>query len=438
MTPTDLSVTSTTVSQSSSQAPVVSGQSSSQDDGGQPWTPRQKTLLGLGIVCLVGLIVGLSVGLSKKKNSSSPPSKKKKTHSVNTTDYTQSMIEIDGIERVYFIPKNAPPPTEINKILLCFHGGGETPTQFLDFTQWSKYTTNVLIVACEGQTSGNSRSWQNAFPWMKQNVQNDVLFVDTVLQHLQDTGIIRQGPMSIFLTGKSDGAGFCFVYSCLSKYTQYIKAVGVCSAAMFGLDSVTNSGVLACPSTCVEKDGVMIPKLFSYIPDGISVFMIHGTGDQIMPYHGQQFKNMNALQKARVSSTVSLWPEIDPSLTNTYTADIPVFFQNMCRALGYTLHIESNTPTPIVQSQTSSPTTGGITSQCFTKGQNVIQLCTVPDMNHVWPGHQHSGAQWNSPAAQLIDATYLHALFFEMPVSASLITTPRQPYFLTYQRLIPP
>ena len=222
-------------------------------------------------------------------------------------------IQINGIDREY-ITVNVNGTSQSN-VLLCFPGGSETPEQFLQYTQFRMIDSPVIVFL--GQRSANRTTFQNAFPWLLKNAyQNDVLFVDTVLQkHYIDI------PSTIFLTGKSDGAGFAVLYSNLSRYNSRIKAIGICSNAYFGLSSYDNIGKYSMFTRFWGKDGVVIPYNIVLPKSNISVFIIHGTGDTVIPFLGGKFTNVHAKQR----SSRTLWKTFDPSENNTYTPNIETY-----------------------------------------------------------------------------------------------------------------
>jgi nanoRNase/pAp phosphatase (c-di-AMP/oligoRNAs hydrolase) len=65
---------------------------------------------------------------------------------------------------------------------------------------------------------------------------------------------------NLFLTGKSDGAGFAVLYSNLSKYKNKIKAIGICSNANFGLGK-NNIGPYDKNNIFFGKDRTIIPLI---------------------------------------------------------------------------------------------------------------------------------------------------------------------------------
>jgi len=308
----------------------------------------------------------------------------------------------------------------INKVLLCFPGGGESINTFISYTQFDQIKTPVIIFL--GQQSANTYSFQNAFPWLyADDYQNDVLFVDTVLEkHCINVP-------QIFLTGKSDGAGFAILYSNLSIYKTYIKAIGICSDAHFGINSRENIGKYSSSNCFKGKDGVIIPYNIILPPQNVSLFIIHGTADTVMPYYGNNYINSSAI--TRRNNT--LWKTIDPSIngppvqsnvtSNTYTPNINNYVEKMKTIFqfkkayfidepNYSLHTYNN------------------------RNNKVVNFITITGQKHCWSGHYYSGQGSSEPTNFYLDATYLLILFFDLDRGKYIPTINTTPdVFLNYR-----
>ena len=222
-----------------------------------------------------------------------------------------------------------------SKVLLGFHGGGEDMYVFLRYTEFNLINEQVIIF--NGQTSANIYTYQSTFPYLLVNgssqYQNDIDFVDTVI-----TKFFKNKLKKIFLTGKSDGAGFCMLLSNLSKYKKIIKAIGICSDAHFGLYDINNIGPYNSNNKFIGLDKTIIPYNIITPPKNISIFLMHGTEDTVMPYDGQEFPGSgNAIDSIKIT----LWRVIDPEIINlfnldiiktqTFTPDIPNYVQNILK-----------------------------------------------------------------------------------------------------------
>ena len=281
-------------------------------------------------------------------------------------------IEIDGYIRYY--ATNIDSNVNKSSVLLCFPGGGETIQEFAEFTGFGKIGSAVIIF--QGQPSANKFTFQNAFPWIyKSHSQNDVLFVDTVL-----TKLFVNVP-NIFLTGKSDGGGFTILYSRSSTYKSNIKAIALGSSAHFILND---------PIITPAEENKVIPFR------DISMFIIHGTNDTIMPYFGEKYANKLAISK----KNVTIWEEIDPGTSNTFTVNFPNYFA----------YIKNNDTLDEVFEDTTTNYT------CTVNAKNSIVLNTISILgqDHDWSGHKNSGPRSNEPENFYLDTTYLFLQFFKL------------------------
>jgi poly(3-hydroxybutyrate) depolymerase len=260
-------------------------------------------------------------------------------------------------------------------IILLFHGGGEVPwneegTGIMNYT--GLWKTKSICIAFQGQSSNNGLSWENSFPWLKNNPKNDINFVQTVLQRLKNSPFSKYCNFNrIYASGKSDGAGFCFY---LLEYAFIdVKKIAICSSANFTLDSVTNTRFLS-------------NKILS-----VPILAIHGTGDTVMPYNGQHFLNKDATEKAEY------WKKIDPTLENTYTFKI-LYLWN------YIGNLFDNNANPVITYISNN-------SNLYNWGS--VKLITATNQNHCWMGHTKSGPDSDEFSNKDFDATTLICKFFD-------------------------
>jgi len=308
-----------------------------------------------------------------------------------------SSIVINGITRYYAV-FNINNVSVNNKVLLCFPGGGIDIYEFCQTTQFNDIS-NCLIVFL-GQRSWNLYTFQNAFPWLFSiNNNNDVLFVDSVLQLLFSNNM-----PNLFLTGKSDGIGFAMLYTNLSLYKSYIKGVGECSGAHYGLGSENNIGVYSSINRYINSEGMIVPYNIVIPEINIPVFIFHGTGDTVMPYNGQNYK------VARAYNSPSLWKTIDttvnpgsiPITTNTYTANIPNFVSEI---------VTNNNMTQYYSDSNSDYSWISYNNQTGT----VLNFITLVNQGHCWSGHTTiTEPQSFLPSNFYLDSTYLLIKFFDL------------------------
>ena len=329
-----------------------------------------------------------------------------------------SSIVINGTTRYYAV-FNINNVSINNKVLLCFPGGGDTIADFCQFTQFNTISNTVIVFL--GQNSYNTHTFQNAFPWLfRINNNNDVLFVDSVLQLLFNNNI-----PNLFLTGKSNGAGFAMLYPNLSQYKSYIEGIGVCSGSYFGLDSPTNIGVYTSSNRYIKPSNGMIVPYNIVIPEkNIPVFIFHGTGDDVMPYNGQNYVNSRAYNRS------SLWKTIDPTVnpgsipitTNTYTAEIPTFVSEI---------VANNN---LTQYYSSSNSDYSWTSYNNNQTGDVLNFITINGQGHCWSGHiTYDDPKSFLPSNFYLDSTYLFIKFFNLLQGKYQITVNTiPPNLLTY------
>jgi poly(3-hydroxybutyrate) depolymerase len=337
-------------------------------------------------------------------------------------------ININNITR-YFLTINIDlKNTNNSTVLLGFPGGGESIFTFLKYTSFNLIADQVIIF--QGQTSGNIFTWQNAFPWLFINgaieYQNDVSFVDTVIKTIFP-GI----KPNLFLTGKSDGAGFAVLYSNLSKYKNKIKAIGICSNANFGLGE-NNIGPYNKDNIFFGKDRTIIPLNIIVPPPNVSIFIMHGTADTVMPYKGQMYPGTSSAYNY-VNTT--LWEIIDPNLngppfipnviSNTYNPDIPTYVDKIQQYSGISNEVSSTT----VPNEYTSSTYNN-------SNNNVLNFIKVIGQDHDWSGHLYSGPNSSDTANTYLDATYLMIKFFDLNIGSYTPTVTTIPTgFLNYKNI---
>lgn len=331
-----------------------------------------------------------------------------------------SSIVINGTTRNYAV-FNLNNVSINNKVLLCFPAGGTDIEEFCQFTQINNIA-NCLIIFL-GQKAYNSFTFQNAFPWLYSvNNNNDVLFVDSVLQLLFNNNI-----PNLFICGKSDGAGFAMLYPNLSQFMPYIKGIGVCAGAYFGLDNSKNIDVYSNKNIYKKSStGIIVPYNIVLPKVNIPVFIFHGTSDNVMPYNGQNYMNSKAYNKP------SLWKKIDvtvnpgsiPIKTNTYTADLPTFVSKI---------VANNNLTQYYSSSNSKYSWSSYNDQTG----NVLNFITINGQGHCWSGHYtYKDPKSFLPSNFYLDSTYLFIKFFNLLQGKYQITVNTiPPNLLTYNNI---
>lgn len=304
--------------------------------------------------------------------------------------YVINNIKSNNNGRTFYI--SIPEKSEKMDLLFLFHGGGEEAYTVknekgaLNYTEL--YKSEAIVVSFQGQDSNNGHSWENAFPWLKIPIKNDVSFVEEVYEMIVKEKKIRK---EINLTGKSDGAGFCFYLDLHSSLP--ISKIGVCSGAHFILNNTTDFSIYE------KAKQKATPK-----------FLIHGTSDQVMPFEGQHFTNSHAKKKA------TYWKKKDKKMSNTYTANIISFFQFFSDprcTRDYDFSVMTHK--------------GETTKSTIFKSINNVSLVKVKQQNHTWQGHTNSGPESDSIYNKQFDATVVLCKFFNIRLNSDysyLLETP--------------
>ena len=196
------------------------------------------------------------------------------------------------------------------------------------------------------------------------------------------------------------------LYSNISNYKKYIKAIGICSSAHFGLTSSSNISQYN-ENNSVIKNNVIIPKNIILPPNNVSIFIIHGTLDKVMPYEGQHFTNKKAC------TNKSIWTNIDIAIkncthiineSNTYTVNFNSYISEIQKT--YSNNIISNHNN--YYSWNSSISSSNL----------VFNSISINNQNHDWSGHTDSGPDTNYGSESVyntyLDATYLLIKFFNL------------------------
>jgi poly(3-hydroxybutyrate) depolymerase len=282
-------------------------------------------------------------------------------------------------------------------VVLAFHGGGEsvhtaTDTGLADYSGLSGLSAVVVFIT--GQTSGNGLSWNSAFPWMvTPTPQDDAALVETILGSLanQVPAGTRLDMTRIYTVGKSDGGGMATGLVCTNAGTFKFTAAASISGAHFGLKSVINFGT--------SPAQICLPKA------AVPVLFVHGTGDTVMPYPGQNFLTAKALQGSK-----EYWVTIDSAVTttssNTYTASIKDYVQ------AWATQANGCSATPTVSNFSVAST---LTSYSGCKAP--IAAITISNGEHVWLGHASSGPSSGTAPNMDFDVTPVIAAFFNIDAS---------------------
>jgi len=325
-----------------------------------------------------------------------------------------SSIEIDGNQRFYIMTGTISSQYQMVKLLFCFPGGNETAFQFTTYTNVNE--CGILSVIFQGQPSKNNESFMNSYPWYGNDPLNDMEFVKQVYQTIPT--VLKFGNQNntafknitvlkdyLYLTGKSDGSGFCVYLAYQNPNQLPIKALFLVSSALFCLNSTQNYGT-----------EVNINLLTLSIP----TILLHGTSDTTMPYYGENFVTEMAL-----CGNIDYWQSIDTNIvrdcpnqqctnptnvsTNTYTADIPAYVNNW----------NGN-----YQVNTSNSINNSVSTFLYYKLPHYFLFVPIINGTHVWFGHDQSGPDANEPANLVLDSTDLLCQLLNIPLASYEPTIP--------------
>jgi poly(3-hydroxybutyrate) depolymerase len=350
-----------------------------------------KLSLSLALSALTGLLSGPAYACSNP---------------INPT-FSRSVIHTPLFDREFIVSGCADdiPPDGL-PIVFGFHGGGErlhdaSGTGFLDFTNLS--ALHALVITPVGNESNNGHSWINAFPWMKPDPENDLALPAALIEWIASQQDLPKTDLSrVYALGKSDGAGMAMALACHPDPGVNLIGVALVSGAYFGLASATNFGL--------QDHEICLPE------SPIRMMMMHGTGDEVMPYAGQNFLNEKALARA-----TDYWTSIDPTarlgvgwlrdFSRTYTADIVQYVDTLSTRVFHCAGLDER-PFGLA-------TTLGVGRACDAP----FEVLTVSGGNHVWPGHAKSGPDSGKFPNMDFDATIEIARFFSIPMSRPLAGT---------------
>jgi poly(3-hydroxybutyrate) depolymerase len=320
---------------------------------------------------------------------------------------SRSTIDTAQFHREYIVSGCADdvPPDGL-PIVFGFHGGGELlhdkgGTGFLDFTDLS--ALQALVIVPMGNAANNGHSWINAFPWMKPDPENDLGLPAALIDLIMGRQDLPKADFGrVYALGKSDGAGMAMALACHRDPNVNLVGVALVSGAYFGLASPTNFGL--------EDHEICLPEL------PVPMMMMHGTGDQVMPYSGQNFLNPKALEHAD-----DYWTSIDPTarlgsgwlrnFSRTYTADIAPYVETLSSQVFHCAGFD--------ESPFGSATTLAVGTGCDAP----FNVLTITGGNHVWPGHAKSGPDSGRYPNMDFDATAEIARFFSIPISVGPVTS---------------
>lgn len=283
--------------------------------------------------------------------------------SLNAAAAPLAHVQVAGKERTYAVHVPAtPPPAGGFPLVLAFHGGGMEGQAMPRLTRFDAVAdARGFIVVYPDGVDGH---WNDGRSTIR-NPQDDVGFVATMIDRLRQRYRIDAG--RIYATGLSNGALFAERLGC--DLAQQIAAIAPVAGTM--------------PADMAGQCHPVRP---------VAVLQIGGTADPIMPFGGGAVADFGGRgEGGRVLSfaeTGSFWAR-----------------SNGCANLGMPQALPVNAPLDRTR----------VTSAAYTScpAGGAVQLLTVHDGGHTWPGGpQYARRLAVGLASRQIDASATIADFF--------------------------
>jgi len=284
-------------------------------------------------------------------------------------------------------------------VVLVYHGGGESAQEILEYSDLS--ALSAVVISLQGQPSINGLSWMNAFPWMYDNLRDDVAFTEQVLEE-----VAAQLPIDrsrIYATGKSDGGGMSVFLAAHPELRNFsLAAIAPVAGAYFGRLQTIDRETYSLPSDAADYVDIILAA------QKLPVLEMHGTADQVMPYTGGQFTTELALENYGLPG--SFWGPAN-GFTNdvAYTASIESYWDTWARSVNGATYLQTR---PFTNSTSQQATL----YQFMQAGGLPLQHLQVAGGNHDWFGHGDSGPGSTTAASLQVDATQVVADFFQIPL----------------------
>lgn len=258
----------------------------------------------------------------------------------------------------FYIPKKL--KRKKRSLILCLHGGSGTPENMMRLTRrgFNRLADQSGFIV--GYPAALNKFWndgrEDSISLSHYNDIDDVGFLEKVIEYGIDS--FRIDPSRVFISGISNGGLMSFKLACESS--KKIKAIAAVSASL-ALDQLV---------TCSADTT-------------ISVMIINGTRDPIMPYDGGEIK-FNQQSRGVVLSTeetINFWKEENKCKEKVIKKDV------------------SNTNT---FDETRSEKF--IYNNC--ENDSKVELITVNNGGHSWPGgRQYLGERFIGKTSKDFDAS---------------------------------
>lgn len=152
-------------------------------------------------------------------------------------------LEIDGLSRSYLL--SIPPGMDRDVpagVILAFHGGGGSPTAFMQITSMDRVATDkgLVLVYPEGyQNSWNIEDKENKWGAATKENIDDISFVQAILGELEESFQVDHS--RIYAAGFSNGGSFAYRLAC--EMPDTFAAIAVVAGSLAGHDKMPNRAV---------------------------------------------------------------------------------------------------------------------------------------------------------------------------------------------------
>ncbi|MBI5959497.1 MAG: prolyl oligopeptidase family serine peptidase [Chloroflexi bacterium] len=317
---------------------------------------HKKQWFGLALLVLAVMIVSLW-------GYDTPPSLQAQDH-WTPGDYERA-FEFDGKTRTFrlHIPPGYDGMTAF-PLVIGLHGGSGSARQFEDNAEINDKADDLGMIVVYPDGTGGLQTWNSGYCCGRAKAEDvdDVGFIRALIETLQ--GTLNLDPDRIYAMGMSNGA--MMSYRLAAEASDVFAAVGPVAGSIGGqADENSSLWIIPAPS------------------EPVSIISIHGQQDESVLYEGgvSQGKLDAGRVDLSVAESIGFWVE-----------------QNGC----------SSTP------QTETTHAGNIIHDVYPCPAGIgVELYTVVDGDHSWPGAERMRLRANDPN-QDISATDLILEFFAM------------------------
>ncbi len=273
----------------------------------------------------------------------------------------QGPVDVHGVERTYLL--HLPPSYDSRKpapLVLVFHGGRGSGKRVAQMTGFSLLADEKGFIVV--YPDGLDGHWNDGRPRTGESLPDDVAFISTLIDRLSMLFSIDR--KRVYAAGISNGAIF---------------------AQRLGCELPDKLAAIAPVAGTMAKDLKVRPS------EPISVLMIHGAADALVPYGGGEVRGDIGGRVLSVKDTAAMWAEANGCVDTAPQA-------------------ETLAPESAAGMRVRRETWG------LCKAGTAVVVYTVEGGGHTWPGAPARRAMGRvvGPTSQDFDATRTIWEFFEL------------------------